>query len=334
MSMATNNPELRRSLAVMAIVSVVLTAAGFFYSGFCGCLVLAACAALMLTHLAVELFRYRRVEKLSAQLDALLISGTPLPIADYQEGELSVLANRIQKVTLLLKDSAQAVRDEKRLLAESLADISHQLRTPLTAMNLTQTMLRAPGLTEQRRLELTGQLRSLLTRTEWLVETLLKLSRLDAGTVTLAREQVPVQELIARAADPLAIAMELREQRLIVQCGAECFTGDPIWSGEALGNILKNCMEHTPEGGSITVTASETALFTEILVEDTGPGFDEKEIPHLFERFYRGSNAADGSCGIGLALSRTIICAQNGTVQAGNGEHGAKFIIKYYKQVI
>ena len=93
-------------------------------------------------------------------------------------------------------------------------------------------------------------------------------------------------------------------------------------------------MEHTPDGGTITVTAEETALFTQITVEDTGPGFSEKDIPHLFERFYKGSNASESSYGIGLALARTVISAQNGTVQAMNGSHGAKFVIKFYKQVI
>ena len=120
----------------------------------------------------------------------------------------------------------------------------------------------------------------------------------------------------------------------MVKCGEESFSGDLIWSAEALGNILKNCMEHTPEGGTITVTAQETALYTQIEVEDTGSGFDPKDIPHLFERFYKGSNASQNSYGIGLALARTVITAQNGTVQAVNGSTGAKFVIKFYKQVI
>lgn len=219
-------------------------------------------------------------------------------------------------------------------LADSLADISHQLRTPLTAMNLTATMLRTPELTNERRMELAGELRNLLTRIDWLVETLLKLSKLDAGTVTLAKDPVSVRELISRAAAPIAIPMDLRNQKLLVHCEKEQFQGDLIWSSEALGNILKNCMEHTPEGGTITVTATETALFTQVEVEDTGSGFDEKDIPRLFERFYKGSNASENSYGIGLALARTVIAAQNGTVQAMNGSTGAKFVIKFYKQVI
>lgn len=332
--MIQNNKELRRSIVLIAIVTVVLAVVGFVISTICGVLVLAACIVIAGIHIGTEIYRYRRLQKLSADLDRLLISGTPLPIAEYNEGELSILANQVQKLTLRLIEAAEVVEADKKYLADSLADISHQLRTPLTAMNLTTTMLRSSELTDEKRMELTGELRSLLTRTDWLVETLLKISKLDAGTVKLAKDTVSVSELISRAATPIAIPMELRNQTLIVNCGDECFTGDLIWSAEALGNILKNCMEHTPEGGTITVTAQETALYTQIEVEDTGSGFDHKDIPHLFERFYKGSNASQSSNGIGLALARTVITAQNGTVQAMNGENGAKFVIKFYKQVI
>ena len=132
----------------------------------------------------------------------------------------------------------------------------------------------------------------------------------------------------------MAIPMDLRDHRLVVCCKDEAFAGDLVWTAEALGNILKNCSEHTPAGGTITITAIETALYTQIEVKDTGPGFDPKDIPHLFERFYKGSNASENSYGIGLALARTVITAQNGTLQAMNGESGAKFVIKFYKQVI
>ena len=332
--MFQNNKELRRSIVFIAFVTAVLAVIGFVISRTCGVLVLAACIVITGIHICTEIYRYRRLQKLSADLDRLLISGTPLLITEYNEGELSILANQVQKLTLRLTEAAEVVEADKKYLADSLADISHQLRTPLTAMNLTTTMLRSSNLTYEKRMELTGELRSLLTRTDWLVETLLKISKLDAGTVKLAKETVFVSELIARSAAPIAIPMDLRNQTLVINCGEERFSGDLIWSAEALGNILKNCMEHTPEGGTITVTAQETALYTQIEVEDTGSGFDPKDIPHLFERFYKGSNASQNSYGIGLALARTVITAQNGTVQAMNGSTGAKFVMKFYKQVI
>ena len=278
--------------------------------------------------------RNRKLKKLSLDLDRLLHDGTPLPIREYQEGELSILASQLQKVTLRLVESAEQSNADKEQLADALANISHQLRTPLTAMNLTAALLSDSELTQQRRSELNMELRSLLNRTEWLVEALLKLSKLDAGTVTMAKENVSLRALIRRSAAPLEVPMELRDQTLLISCGDESLTIDPVWTAEALGNILKNCMEHTPAGGTISITGEETALYTAITVEDTGSGFDSQDIPHLFERFYKGTNASETSYGIGLALARTIITAQNGTIQAMNGTKGARFEIKFYKSVI
>lgn len=278
--------------------------------------------------------RNRKLKKLSLDLDRLLHDGTPMPIREYQEGELSILANQLQKVTLRLVESAEQSKADKEQLADALANISHQLRTPLTAMNLTAVLLSDPDLSERQHSELNMELRSLLNRMEWLVESLLKLSKLDAGTVTMAKEEVTLRSLISRSAAPLEVPMDLRDQRLVVSCREECLAVDPVWTAEALGNILKNCMEHTPSGGTIFITAEETALYTAIAVEDTGPGFAERDIPHLFERFYKGSNASENSYGIGLALARTIITAQNGTIQAMNGTNGAMFEIKFYKSVI
>lgn len=332
--MFQNNRELRYSLIAFTIVTTIMATIGFCVSALTGILILVACLIVVVIFLLTERYRYRKLQMLSVDLDQLLISGTPLPIAEYDEGELSILANQIQKITLLLKESTEVVKADRKYLADSLADISHQLRTPLTSMNLTASMLRNPELSTEKRIELSKELRNLLIRTDWLVETLLKISKLDAGTIKLVQRPVQVRDLIARATEPLAIPMELHNQQFVVHCQEEAFMGDSIWTAEALGNILKNCMEHTPEGGIVTVTASETALYTQIEVQDTGSGFDPKDIPHLFERFYKGSNASENSYGIGLALARTVITSQNGSVQAMNGDSGAKFVIKFYKQVI
>lgn len=279
-------------------------------------------------------WRYGRLKRLSGDLEQLLHGGSPLPIEHYTEGELSVLASQIQKMTLRLLENASVLEKDKKQLANSLADISHQLRTPLTAMHLTAAMLSASDLTPERRQELTVELKHLLRRTQWLVESLLKLSRLDAGVVSFVRESVEVRELVHRAALPLSIPMELREQRLITHCGEITMDCDPVWTAEALGNVLKNAMEHTPSGGTITIRAEQTPIYTRITVEDTGPGFSNEDIPHLFERFYQGKGNSGAGYGIGLALSRRIIASQNGTIQAANGDKGAVFTIKFYRQTI
>ncbi len=276
----------------------------------------------------------RALRRLNEDLDRLLQQGTPLPIDQYREGSLSILANQMEKITLRLTAAADRVQQEKRSLADSLADISHQLRTPMTSVQLALTLLRSPDLSTPRRMELTAELRGQLTRMDWLIETLLKLSKLDAGTIPLRPETVPAAEVVERAAAPLSIPMDVRSQRLYVSCQAETICCDPDWTAEALGNVLKNCMEHTPAGGSISVAVHETPLFTEITVEDTGEGFAPEDLPHLFERFYQGKNASAERYGIGLALARSLIAAQDGIIQAQNGTQGAKFIIKFYKQII
>ena len=276
--------------------------------------------------------RNRRLRRLSEDLDRLLHDGTPLPFSEYREGELSILATQLQKVTLRLLESAERSHSDKKELSDALANISHQLRTPLTAMNLTATMLSAEELSRSRRQELTAELRNLLHQTHWLVETLLKLSKLDAGTVTMAQEEIAVQQLLRCALAPLAVPMDLRDQRTELRCAEERFVGDLRWTAEALGNVLKNCMEYSPTGGTITVSAEETALYTAITVEDGGKGFAPEELPHLFERFYKGENST--GYGIGLALARTIIIAQNGTIRAMNTAAGAKFEIRFYKTIV
>ena len=289
---------------------------------------------LVLLLIGQKIHSRRQLRKLNQDLDNLLRLGTPLPIDRYQEGELSILASQMEKITIRLTEAADRVQKEKEYLADSLADISHQLRTPLTAMNLAVTLLRGPELEAHRRLELTAELRRQLSRIDWLVETLLKISKLDAGTVELASEPISVRELVEKAAEPVSIPMDLRNQSLLVSCQGEQLHGDFNWTAEALGNLLKNCMEHTPEGGTISVTAEETPLYTQIQVEDTGGGFSPEDLPHIFDRFYQGKNASPGTFGIGLSLARCIIANQNGTIQASNGDTGARFTIKFYKQVI
>ncbi len=276
----------------------------------------------------------QQLRRLNLDLDKLMQQGIPLPIDQYHEGELSILANQMEKVTLRLTQTAERVQQEKTYLADSLADISHQLRTPMTAMNLAVTMLRTQELEHQRRMELTAELRNQLSRMDWLVETLLKISKLDAGTICMSQELIPIRTILDRAAEPLAIPMDIRDQKLIISCTQQQVRADCGWTAEAIGNILKNCMEHTKEHGSIFVYAEDTPIFTRIQIDDTGEGFADEDLAHLFDRFYQGSNACPTSYGLGLALARSIITAQNGTVEAQNWQQGARFIIKFYKQVI
>ena len=329
------NRELRREWAAYAAVTAALAIPAALWDRTAGLLVLLPGAAFLLLNLFFARRRYRAMAGLSAGIDRVLHGYESALITAHEEGELSILESEIRKMTVRLRESTELLRAEKAELSRAMEDIFHQIRTPLTALNIEAALLAEEDLPYERRVRLTREARRQLQRMEWLVEALLKMSRIDAGTVAFRRDAVAVRELVEKAAEPLTIPMELRNQRLAVTVGDETYTGDLSWSAEALGNILKNCVEHTSAGGTVSVNAEETALYTQITVRDDGPGFVREDIPHLFERFYKGKNAGSESIGIGLAMARMIIAEQNGTVTADNPPGGgARFVIRFYKSVI
>lgn len=330
-----HNPELKRGFAIWLFLSAVLIAIGFLVSALAGWIVALTVAVLSIVAFSVTAGRYRKIAKLNRTLDRVLHGDERLDPAEFSEGELSVLASEIYKMTLMLRERSDRLSKDKRYLADALADISHQLRTPLTSLHMIASFLQKEDLTPARRQELARELAGLLERMDWLIATLLKLSRLDAGTVQFRREKFRLCELVRAAFDPLAIQMDLHDLSFETagDTEAECLA-DLRWSAEALGNILKNCMEHTPSGGKITVACHKTALYTELVVSDTGPGIAEADLPHLFERFYKGQNASENGFGIGLALARMILSEQGGTLKAYNGPGGACFELRFYEHVI
>lgn len=306
----------------------------------------AACAALAWLGIWLQ---QRKLKALAADMDRLLHGDYRVRFQAYEEGGTAIVANELAKITDTLQTQAESLKKEKIYLADSIADISHQIRTPLTALNLTlETCAQEAGGLSKRenpeeqeaRLRTAASLRQakqLTRRMEWLIEALLKLSKLDAGTIVFARETVSVAQLISQAAEPLRIPMELRAQTLSTDGIAPdaVFCGDAAWSVEAVGNILKNCVEHTGEGGTIRVSAVENAIYTELVISDNGEGIAAEDLPHLFERFYKGKNSGGNSVGIGLALARAIVLQQNGTIRAENESGGgARFTVRIYKSAV
>lgn len=271
---------------------------------------------------------------MASDINRILHGDVSVPLEQYSEGELAILQSEVYKMTVRLREQQQNLQDDKIYLADSLADISHQIRTPLTSINLLVNFLSEPNISDDRRLKLTHELYGLLSRIDWLITALLKISKLDAGTVQFKTEQISLEELIRKSTSPILVPMELREQILKVEANGE-FCGDISWTCEAITNIVKNCMEHTPDGGSLSIIATENALYREIVITDNGCGISAKDLPHIFERFYKGANSDKNSFGIGLALARMIITVQNGTVKAENNvPNGAKFTIRFYKGTV
>lgn len=288
---------------------------------------------LIVCSIAFTYWRYNEIKKLSGYLRKMGSGGTSLDIRDNYEGELSILKNEIYKVTLMLSEHKKMLQRDKVHLTDAISDISHQLKTPLTSMMVMADLLSASTLSEGKRKEFTKNIQVQLERIEWLVSSLLKLSKLDAGTIVFKKDQVNVKQLIEKSVESLLIPMDIKDQKLLIDGESDVsFLGDFHWTGEALINVLKNAVEHTKEGGEIRIQYAENPLFTEISVEDNGKGIAKSDLPYVFKRFYKGKNASEDSVGIGLAMAHSIITRQNGTLEVKSAEGvGTTFLFKIYK---
>lgn len=231
-----------------------------------------------------------------------------------KEDEFAHLLDEIYKTVTHLYATRDAAERARESFAENLANIAHQLKTPLTAALLSLQLMEAK--TPNPYAE---PVRKQMKRLNRLEEALLSLSRIDSGSLHLERVPVDVYTVLNLAAENLAgLLEEARIQVEIPDCGSIIFPGDLEWTMEALMNLMKNCLEHSPAGSCIRCSYSENPLYVQILIRDEGEGFAEEDIPHLFERFFRGKNASEGSVGIGLSLARAVFERQNGTLTARN----------------
>ncbi len=313
----------------MAFITVIF---GFVINLAAGILAIACAVAFGTAFFGFTKNRYKSIAKLSDQIDLVLHNANRMEIDELDEGELSILHSEITKMTLRIREQNDALKKEKQHLADSLADIAHQLRTPLTSANLILSLL-ANNPDENQRKAFVRETEDLLVRMDWLITSLLKLSRLDAGIVVFQSQQIDVRNLICAALRPFLIPMELHD--ITIQTDVPegvMIQGDSGWLSEAIQNILKNCMESTGDNGKIEIVFGDTPLFSEITIHDSGEGFEKEDLPCLFERFYRGKSSNATGYGIGLALCKMIITRQGGTITAKNhSQGGAIFVIRFPK---
>ncbi|TCN26262.1 signal transduction histidine kinase [Mesobacillus foraminis] len=331
------NREIRLFMFVQSIISFAATLlAAFFFSLEAALFLFITAAVLLMVSIYFTKWRYREIEKLSGYLRQITNGDYSLDIRDNTEGELSILKNDIFKVTLMLSEQSSYLQQDKVRLTNAISDISHQLKTPITSMVVMADLLSDPNLDAGKRKEFTHNIQVQLERIEWLVSSLLKLAKIDAEIVQFKKEAVPVKKLVQKAVQSVLIPMDIKQLSLKVIGDEEAtYHGDLNWTAEALINILKNCIEHTDDGGSIIISFLENALYTEIKIQDTGKGISKEDLPYIFKRFYKGKNAGEESVGIGLALSYSIIKNQLGDIEVKSEiGRGTTFLIKFYKQVI
>ncbi|MBQ8959762.1 MAG: HAMP domain-containing histidine kinase [Ruminococcus sp.] len=328
------SPQRRHRLVLQILVSVLGALSAGYFSPWSALILAAVSAVLIAAPFAEDRRRRQQIGEMCDEIDRVLRGSDRISLDSYQEGELSILASEIRKMTIRLREQNSALREEKIIQKEALEDMSHQLRTPLTSMLLIMDFLRDPELTRQGRMEYLNELSGLLDHMQRLIWNMLSLSRLEAGAVSLSSERVDCRSLISQAAEPLSIALELHGISLEVELdGDPAFVGDPAYTREALTNILKNCLEHAPDGGRIRVNASENPIYCGITVEDSGEGIPEEELAHIFDRFHSSSKLS--GFGIGLAFARKVVSMENGSLQASNSEGGgAVFDMRFYKSVV
>ncbi len=278
----------------------------------------------------------KELKQVTHYLNHILSGDYSLEIHEYDEGEIHSLKNDIYKITILLREQEAYSKKEKKHLESVLSDISHQLKTPLTSMYVINDILENDVIDPSKKKEMLHKNRNQLKRIEWLVTSLLKLSRLDSGVVVMQPKKVLITTLLEQSLEPLRIPIELKEQTIEI-VGDEHLTLeiDLAWTVEAFVNIIKNAHEHTPNQGKIRICYQDNPIYVSFQIEDNGEGIQASDLPHVFERFYRGSSSDKDSIGIGLNMAKTILQKQNAIISVKSIEQkGTIFTIKFYKNVI
>lgn len=234
----------------------------------------------------------------------------------------------------MLKEQAEQSKEQKEVLATAISDISHQLKTPLTSiLILLDNLSESDNMDKMTREKFISEIARQIEGMNWLVVSLLKLSKLDAGAIEFEKQEINVKELIENIISNLEIMAEIKNVSFEIINNKECyFKGDYNWNKEAIQNIIKNAIEHTKENSKVVITIEENNVYTQISIKDQGEGISRKDIKHIFERFYKAENASEKSFGIGLSLAKSIIEEQNGYIEVeSKKEKGTTFRIKYIK---
>lgn len=276
----------------------------------------------------------KKIKEITKMISKINNRQFDIDINDFNEGELSILKNEISKTTTMLRQVADNSVKDKLNLKDSLGDISHQLKTPLTSITIMiDNILDNPDMDEKIRKKFLINIKREILNINFLVMSLLKLSKFDANVVKFNKESVYLKDIIIESIKNVSMIKELKNITIKVSGDDNIkLLCDFKWQVESITNILKNSIEHTSEYGTVEVNYSENKLYTRILIKDNGKGIDSGDLPHIFDRFYKGENGSDDSFGIGLSLSKTIIEKEGGSITVKSTPNiGTIFTIKYLK---
>lgn len=289
-------------------------------------------AALLFVFLKYDRCRSKDIADITRTIEQINKRNYELNIDSISEDELSILKNEIYKTTVTLREAADNSNADKLNLKKSLEDISHQLKTPLTSiLVMLDNIIDDPEMDADVREDFIRSIKRETVNINFFVQAILKLSRFDSNTIRFNKEKTVLRSLIADAVQNVSALCDLKN--VAVDVGGECeaeIMCDSKWQTEAITNILKNAIEHSYDDGKVIVRCSRNTAYTMIDITDFGKGIFEKDLPHIFERFYKGENTSPDSIGIGLALSKSIIEEDNGTVSVDSDVNSTRFKIKYF----
>ncbi len=328
------NSEFKKKIIFYILILVLMSAIAFVLNNDNIWIVILTAFVFIISEIIFNVKRYKNMQSLIEEIDKILHGSDNFKLSSYLEGDLSLLQNEISKMTIMLKNQKDLLIKDKITLSDSLADISHQIRTPLTSLNILASTLKKPDITEEKKQECLFHITRQLFHIDWLITALLKMARLESGIVEFRKENVDIKKLIDISLEPLEVMLELKNIKVKTECDGS-FLGDIKWTSEAIGNIIKNAYDNLEEYHEIQIYAKENNLYSEIVIKDNGKGILKEDIPNLFDRFYKGRKSSSQSYGIGLALSKMIIVKQNGIIKAENSKDGgAVFTIRFYKSVV
>lgn len=289
--------------------------------------------------LSIIFFKYnhsesKKINEITKYIEEINRGNYKLNIEENTEDELSILKNELYKITIMLKEVAENSQKDKTTLKDSLSDISHQIKTPITSiLIMLDNILSDENMPEDMKKDFIKDIKREIINIKFLVESILKLSKIDSNSIKFIKKEVFIKDIINEAVKNVSMLSELKNIEIIVSGDDSIKTiCDLKWQVEAITNILKNCIEHSYENRKIYINYNQNNMYTELKIEDNGTGIDAKDLPHIFERFYKGKNSSSDSVGIGLALSKSIIESNNGYIQVDSKlNKGTTFIIKYLK---
>ena len=289
--------------------------------------------------LSIIVFKYnhsesKKINEITKYIEEINRGNYKLNIEENTEDELSILKNELYKITIKLKEVAENSQKDKTTLKDSLSDISHQIKTPITSiLIMLDNILSDENMPEDIKKDFIKDIKREIVNIKFLVKSILKLSKIDSNSIKFIKKEVFIKDIINEAVKNVSMLSELKNIEIIVLGDDSIKTiCDLKWQVEAITNILKNCIEHSYENRKIYINYNQNNMYTELKIEDNGTGIDAKDLPHIFERFYKGKNSSSDSVGIGLALSKSIIESNNGYIQVDSElNKGTIFIIKYLK---